>query len=161
MKSLEVGEAGKVFLLLDDIVLQDSTLHRMLALMSGESLDMVSVSYATSYCPLMRPQRSRIGHGSTYVEMNGNLFTASAFRCWQDMLQPDVNSLGHGCDNMFGALCKVRTAVCDVCVVEHAQRGGQSYSNFMAGGQKDAYRSVLKWHGRMVERLFPLQLVEP
>merc|ERR1711966_400890 len=125
MKSLEVGKAGKVFLVLDDIVLQDSTLHRMMALMSAESLDMVSVSYTRSWCSLMHPQRARIGHGSTYVEMNGNLFKSSAFRCWQDMLQPDVNSLGHGYDNMLGALCNLRMSVCDVCEVEHSQSGSK------------------------------------
>jgi hypothetical protein len=125
---------SSVFMLLDDIALQPRTLNMLRMVMVQKDLDVVSASYHKAWCSKMKPRSGEIAHLSSFVEFNAVLFKPSAFACLQSMINPTLNSLGWGYDNMYSGLCDVRMAVCDACEVNHT-----SFYTHKYAGKPDTY----------------------
>eukprot|EP00427_Karlodinium_veneficum_P059920 CAMPEP_0169396158 /NCGR_PEP_ID=MMETSP1017-20121227/51145_1 /TAXON_ID=342587 /ORGANISM="Karlodinium micrum, Strain CCMP2283" /LENGTH=307 /DNA_ID=CAMNT_0009500431 /DNA_START=52 /DNA_END=975 /DNA_ORIENTATION=- len=139
-----VEESGTILLLLDDIIMNRSTINTMRVLQLQHGHDVVSGAFDHSYCPLMwsrskcnaneacrtyvrnalmLPESGRQAHPTTLVDFNVALFKRKSFACLQDIIDPVLNPIGFGYDNMYNGLCSAKMAVCDTCVVQHMSSG--------------------------------------
>lgn len=117
--SVPAHDVSSVFFLNDDMTLSNDTLTMLSAVLSKADVDVVSTSYRDAWCANMKPRSGLVAHESHFVEFNAVLFKTRSFRCLQQSVDPVLNPLGYGYDNMFATLCGVRMAVCDACTVSH------------------------------------------
>jgi len=150
-----VKETGNILLLLDDIVLSRSALRTMRSLQFHNGHDVVSGSYHASWCPLMHPRDGHIAHPSTYVEFNAVLFNRKSFVCLQNSIDPIVNPMGYGYDNMYKALCSVNMVVCDSCIVQHMsthESSGGLQGIHETYNHSKAYHMMRKWRAMLGQK---------
>jgi hypothetical protein len=147
VKAVDVMDAAHVFLVLDDILLDSSTLSTMRRMLHNESsnLDVVSATYKRSFCDKMKPQKGQLAHASTYVEINAVLFKRSAFTCLQNHIDPILNPMGVGYGAMLHAVCPVNISICDACEVQHMSGIERENNHTAAYDHHEAGKNMRNW----------------
>jgi hypothetical protein len=156
-----------VMILLDDIQLPYTfRLSDMMSIMTRNNLSVISptiigATYPATTCTFCKPRLRtekgktsklsdmRVGHKVEVIEIFATLFTLSAWRCWWDLLQPRLNSIGWAYDKHMYRYCKQRDSEFSMGMVTSIMAvhgtGRLSYTHSTGARPADPYAEVKRW----------------
>jgi len=170
---VEMGRFEWVLVLMDDVQLSRESfdLERMLRIATHNNLTAVTPAVSFAHDEVMRVPttphpRGIVGRVTKRTEVFALALTVPAFRCWHELIDTAMNSIGWGYDHWLYTFCKswrsldYKAGIIDTMEVVHGgqasgEAGGnvsaaaftRTYGNREAKSARDAMRSDFKRRG--------------
>merc|ERR1719476_666026 len=100
---------------------------------------------------------AQIGRLVRFIDMQFAIFTPANYRCWQDMIDLDVNPTGWGYDRLVHSVCNARMAILDSVGPAHHLRFWPSYD--YAKGKDEMNATITKYEGLGFEAVLDEEFV--
>lgn len=147
-----IAEHSHVMLMLDDVDITNVDIDKMLRVMAFNNVTIGAPSITGSEIPSMAPEtKQAVGRRVTYIEMQLTVFTPEMYKCWQTLIDLQMNPYGWGMDQFLQSVCQPKQALIDNCGAAHHRNKEAGYDRKAAGKAMQAYSRF--WIAKGYERV--------